>query len=108
VDNYKKVLLEPIEFWNKPDLSVSPDNQKMLSLVFLEFASTRPEEEFYIGESAGARVNRAGLDYQGGSRHARPEIFSCGLDVGPAIELRAWLVTRHAAFAGSHRRSNFA
>jgi hypothetical protein len=31
---YQKVMLKPVEFWDNPDTSVSPDDQKMLTSYF--------------------------------------------------------------------------
>src|SRR5271170_4497610 len=32
--NYKKALIKPVEFWDTPDSSVSPNDQKMLTSYF--------------------------------------------------------------------------
>ena len=47
--NYKKVLLKPVEFWDTPDSSVSPDDQKMLTSYFYNSLQTASTEEFYLG-----------------------------------------------------------
>ena len=88
--NYKKVLLKPIEFWDSPDTSVSPDDQKMLTSYFYNSLQTNVQQEFHYRRSAGAWSDHLrGRDYQCGNSHARFAIGFPGHPAGSHIELRA-------------------
>ena len=88
--NYKKVMLKPVEFWDNPDTSVSPDDQKMLTSYFYNSLQTGRAEEFHPRRSAGARSDHLrGRDYQCDRGHARFAIGFAGHSAGSHIELRA-------------------
>ena len=88
--NYKKVMLKPVEFWDNPDTSVSPDDQKMLTSYFYNALQTGRAKEFHPGRPAGARSNHLrGRDYQCDRGHARFAIGFAGHSAGSHIELRA-------------------
>ena len=100
--NYKKVMLKPVEFWDNPDTSVSPDDQKMLTSYFYNSLQTNLQKNFTIVDQPGPGVMTVAvaiINADGG--HARLAIGFSGNSAGSHIELRAILATGHAAFAGS-------
>ena len=84
-----------MEFWDNPDTSVSPDDQKMLTSYFYNFAAKEPTTTFHPGRSAGSRSDHlCGRDYQCGDSHARFAIGFPGHPASSHIELRAILCDR--------------
>ena len=100
--NYKKVLLKPVEFWDNPDTSVSPDDQKMLTSYFYNSLQTNVQKNFTIVDQPGPGViTFAVAIINATGRHARFAIGFAGHSAGSHIELRAIPCDGHAAFAGS-------
>jgi len=100
--NYKKVMLEPVEFWNNPDSSVSPDNQKMLCLYFLYSLQRNLGKNFTLVNQPGPGVMTVQVAIIN-AEAATPGLRSLSV-LWPSARILnyvQWLVTRHAAFAGS-------
>jgi Protein of unknown function (DUF3313) len=53
---YDKILLEPVEFWDSPDTTVSPADQHMLTAYFYNQLKTDLEKDFTIVDQGGAGV----------------------------------------------------
>ena len=53
---YDKILLEPVEFWDSPDTTVSPADQHMLTAYFYDQLKTDLERDFTIVDQAGTGV----------------------------------------------------
>ena len=51
--NYKKVMLKPVEFWDTPDTSVSPDDQKMLTSYFYNSLQQNVQKNFTLVDQPG-------------------------------------------------------
>src|SRR6266581_1865709 len=51
--NYKKVMLKPVEFWDNPDTSVSPDDQKMLTSYFYNSLQKNLQQNFTLVDQPG-------------------------------------------------------
>jgi hypothetical protein len=100
--NYKKVMLEPVEFWNNPDSSVSPDDQKMLCLYFLYSLQRNLGKNFTLVNQPGPGVMTVRVSIIN-AKAATPGLRSFSV-VWPSARILnyvQWLLTRHAAFAGS-------
>jgi hypothetical protein len=99
---YKKVLLKPVEFWDTPDSSVSPDNQKMLTSYFYNSLRQHLEKNFIMVDQPGPDVITfavAIINAEG----ATPGLRSASLVIPQAriLNYAQSLATGHAAFAGS-------
>jgi hypothetical protein len=100
--NYKKVMLKPVEFWDNPDTTVSPDDQKMLTSYFYNSLQKNLQQNFTLVDQPGpgvitfavAIINAAG---------ATPGLRSVSLVIPQArvLNYAQSLATGHAAFAGS-------
>jgi hypothetical protein len=100
--NYKKVMLKPVDFWNNPDSSVSLDNQKMLCSYFLNSLQQNLEKNFTLVNQTGPGVMTVRVSIIK-AEAATPGLRSLSV-VWPSARILnyvQWLVTRHAAFAGS-------
>jgi hypothetical protein len=53
---YDKILLEPVEFWDSPDTTVSPADQHMLTAYFYDQLKTDLERDFTIVDQGGTGV----------------------------------------------------
>src|ERR1700751_2764118 len=100
--NYKKVLLKPVEFWDSPDTSVSPDDQKMLTSYFYNSLQTNVQKNFTIVDQPGPGVITfavAIINAEG----ATPGLRSVSLVIPQAriLNYAQSFATGHAAFAGS-------
>ena len=87
--NYKKVMLKPVEFWDNPDTSVSPDDQKMLTSYFYNSLQQDVQKNFTLVDQPGRGDHLRGRDYQCDRGHARFAIGFAGHSAGSHIELRA-------------------
>ncbi len=65
---YKKVLLKPVEFWDAPDSSVSPDDQKMLTSYFYDTLQQGLQKNFTLVDQPGPGVMKGTL-IDSGSTH---------------------------------------
>src|SRR5579863_1159519 len=54
--NYKQVLLKPVEFWDTPDTSISPDDQKMLASYFFNSLQKNLSQNFTLVNQPGPGV----------------------------------------------------
>lgn len=100
--NYKKVLLKPVEFWDTPDSSVSPDDQKMLTSYFYNSLQQHAQKNFTLVDQPGPGVITfavAIINAEG----ATPGLRSVSLVIPQAriLNYAQSLATGHAAFAGS-------
>lgn len=100
--NYKKVLIKPVEFWDTPDTSVSPDDQKMLTSYFYNSLTTNAQHNFTVVDQPGPGViifAVAIINAEG----ATPGLRSVSLVIPQAriLNYAQSVVTGHAAFAGS-------
>jgi hypothetical protein len=55
-NQYNKILLEPVEFWDSPDTTVSPADQHMLTAYFYNQLKTDLEKDFTIVDQGGPGV----------------------------------------------------
>jgi hypothetical protein len=99
---YKKVLLKPVEFWDTPDTSVSPDDQKMLTSYFYNSLQQNLQKNFTLVDQPGPGVITfavAIINAEG----ATPGLRSVSLVIPQAriLNYAQSVVTGHAAFAGS-------
>ncbi len=53
---YNKILLEPVQFWDSPDTTVSPADQHMLTAYFYNQLKTDLEKDFTIVDQGGSGV----------------------------------------------------
>jgi hypothetical protein len=100
--NYSKVLLKPVEFWDTPETTVSPDDQKMLCSYFYNSLQQNLQKHFTLVNQPGAGVITfavAIINAEG----ATPGLRSVSLVVPQAriLNYAQSLATGHAAFAGS-------
>lgn len=100
--NYKKVLLKPVEFWDAPDSSVSPDDQKMLTSYFYNSLQKNLQQNFTIVDQPGPGVITIGVAIIN-AEGATPGLRSVSLVIPQArvLNYAQSLATGHAAFAGS-------
>ncbi len=100
--NYKKVLLKPVEFWDNPDTSVSPDDQKMLTSYFYNSLQTNVQKTFTIVDQPGPGVITFAVAIIN-AETATPGLRSVSLVIPQAriLNYAQSLATGHAAFAGS-------
>ena len=100
--NYKKVLLKPVEFWDNPDTSVSPDNQKMLTSYFYNSLQKNLQQNFTIVDQPGPGVITFAVAIIN-AESATPGLRSVSLVIPQAriLNYAQSLATGHAAFAGS-------
>ena len=99
---YKQVLLKPVEFWDTPNSSVSPDNQKMLTSYFYNSLQKNLQQNFTIVNQPGPGVITfavAIINAEG----ATPGLRSVSLVIPQAriLNYAQSVATGHAAFAGS-------
>lgn len=100
--NYKKVLLKPVEFWDTPDTSVSPDDQKMLSTYFYNSLQQNLQKNFTLVDQPGPGVITVAVAIIN-AEGATPGLRSVSLVIPQArvLNYAQSVVTGHAAFAGS-------
>jgi len=100
--NYKKVMLKPVEFWDSPDTSVSPDDQKMLTSYFYNSLQTNVQKNFTIVDQPGPGVITFAVAIINATG-ATPGLRSVSLVIPQAriLNYAQSLATGHAAFAGS-------
>jgi hypothetical protein len=100
--NYKKVLLKPVEFWDNPDTSVSPDDQKMLTSYFYNSLQTNVQKNFTIVDQPGPGVITFAVAIIN-AETATPGLRSVSLVIPQAriLNYAQSFATGHAAFAGS-------
>jgi Protein of unknown function (DUF3313) len=53
---YNKILLEPVQFWDSPDTTVSPTDQHMLTAYFYNQLKTYLQKDFTIVDQGGPGV----------------------------------------------------
>jgi hypothetical protein len=53
---YNKILLEPVQFWDSPNTTVSPADQHMLTAYFYNQLKTDLEKDFTIVDQGGSGV----------------------------------------------------
>ena len=100
--NYKKVLLKPVEFWDTPDTSVSPDDQKMLTSYFYNSLQQDLQKNFTVVDQRGPGVITFAVAIIN-AEAATPGLRSVSLVIPEAriLNYAQSLATGHAAFAGS-------
>ena len=100
--NYKKVMLKPVEFWDTPDTSVSPDDQKMLTSYFYNSLQKNLQQHFILVDQPGPGVITFAVAIIN-AESATPGLRSVSLVVPQAriLNYAQSLATGHAAFAGS-------
>ena len=100
--NYKKVQLKPVEFWDTPDSSVSPDDQKMLTSYFYNSLQKNLQQNFTIVDQPGPGVMTIAIALIN-AEAATPGLRSVSLVIPQAriLNYAQSLATGHAAFAGS-------
>src|SRR5260370_40315470 len=100
--NYKKVLLKPVEFWDTPDSSVSPDDQKMLTSYFYNSLQKNLQKNFTIVDQPGPGVITFAVAIIN-AEAATPGLRSVSLFIPQAriLNYAQSLATGHAASAGS-------
>ncbi len=100
--NYKKVLLNPVEFWDNADSAVSPDDQKMLSSYFYNSLQTNLQKNFTLVDQPGPGVITFAVAIVN-AEAATPGLRSVSLVVPQAriLNYAQSVATGHAAFAGS-------
>ena len=100
--NYKKVLLKPVEFWDTPDTSVSPDDQKMLTSYFYNSLQKNLQQNFTLVDQPGPGVITFAVAIIN-AESATPGLRSVSLVIPQAriLNYAQSLATGHAAFAGS-------
>lgn len=55
-NQYNKILLEPVEFWDNPDSEISPTDQHMLTAYFYNQLKTDLQKNFTIVDQGGPGV----------------------------------------------------
>jgi hypothetical protein len=100
--NYKKVLLKPVEFWDTPNSSVSPDDQKMLTSYFYNSLQKNLQQNFTLVDQPGPGVITVAVAIIN-AEGATPGLRSVSLVIPQAriLNYAQSLATGHAAFAGS-------
>jgi Protein of unknown function (DUF3313) len=100
--NYKKILLKPVEFWDAPDSSVSPDNQKMLTSYLYNSLQKNLQQNFTLVEQPGPGVITVAVAIIN-AEAATPGLRSVSLVIPQAriLNYAQSVATGHAAFAGS-------
>src|SRR6185437_3805317 len=100
--NYKKIMLKPVEFWDTPDSSVSPDDQKMLTSYFYNSLQKNLQQHFTLVDQPGPGVITFAVAIIN-AESATPGLRSVSLVVPQAriLNYAQSLATGHAAFAGS-------
>jgi hypothetical protein len=100
--NYKKLQLKPVEFWDIPDSSVSPDNQKMLTSYFYNSLQKSLQKNFVLVDQPGPGVVTFAVAIVN-AETATPGLRSVSLVIPQAriLNYAQSLATGHAAFAGS-------
>ena len=100
--NYKKVLLKPVEFWDTPDTTVSPDDQKMLTSYFYNSLQQNVQKNFTVVDQPGPGVITFAVAIIN-AEAATPGLRSVSLVIPQAriLNYAQSLATGHAAFAGS-------
>jgi Protein of unknown function (DUF3313) len=100
--NYKKVMLKPVEFWDNPDTTVSPDDQKMLTSYFYNSLQKNLQQNFTLVDQPGPGVITVAVAIINATG-ATPGLRSVSLVIPQArvLNYAQSLATGHAAFAGS-------
>jgi hypothetical protein len=99
---YKQVLLKPVEFWDTPNSSVSPDDQKMLTSYFYNSLQKNLQQNFTIVTQPGPGVITVAVAIIN-AEGATPGLRSVSLVIPQAriLNYAQSVATGHAAFAGS-------
>lgn len=100
--NYTKVQLEPVEFWDSANSSVSTDDQKMLSSYFYNSLKTNLEKHFTLVDQPGPGVltmRVAIINAEAATAGLRS--VSVVIPQARILNYAQSLATGHAAFAGS-------
>jgi hypothetical protein len=100
--NYKKVLLKPVEFWDTPDSSVSPNDQKMLTSYFYNSLQQNLQKNFTLAQQPGPGVITMRVAIIN-AESATPGLRSVSVIIPQAriVNYAQSFATGHAAFAGS-------
>jgi Protein of unknown function (DUF3313) len=100
--NYKGILLKPVEFWDAPSSSVSPDDQKMLTSYFYNSLQKNLQHNFTIVNQPGPGVITVAVAIIN-AEGATPGLRSVSLVIPQAriLNYAQSVATGHAAFAGS-------
>jgi hypothetical protein len=100
--NYKKVLLKPVEFWDTPDSSVSPNDQKMLTSYFYNSLQKNLQKNFTLAQQPGPGVITMQVAIIN-AESATPGLRSVSVIISQAriVNYAQSFATGHAAFAGS-------
>ena len=100
--NYKKVMLKPVEFWDNPNTSVSPDDQKILTSYFYNSLQQDVQKNFTLVDQPGPGVITFAVAIINATG-ATPGLRSVSLVIPQAriLNYAQSLATGHAAFAGS-------
>jgi hypothetical protein len=100
--NYKKVMLKPVEFWDNPDTTVSPDDQKMLTSYFYNSLQKNLQQNFTLVDQPGPGVITFAVAIIN-AETATPGLRSVSLVIPQAriLNYAQSFATGHAAFAGS-------
>jgi hypothetical protein len=99
---YDKILLEPVEFWDSPDTTVSPADQHMLTAYFYNQLKTDLEKDFTIADQGGPGVIVLQVALTNATT-ATPGLRSVSVVIPQARILNGLqsLATRSYAFVGS-------
>ncbi len=100
--NYKKVLLEPVEFWDSKNSKVSPDDQKMLCSYLYNTLRQNLEKHFTIVDQPGPGVltmHVAIINAEAADAGLRS--VSVVIPQARILNYAQSLATGHVAFAGS-------
>jgi hypothetical protein len=99
---YTKVLLKPVEFWDTPDTTVSPDDQKMLTSYFYNSLQQNLQKNFTLVDQPGPGVITVAVAIIN-AEAATPGMRSVSVVIPQAriLNYAQSVVTGHAAFAGS-------
>lgn len=100
--NYQKVRLEPVEFWDSANSSVSADDQKMLCSYFYNALKTNLEKHFSVVDQPGPGVLTLRVAIINASA-ATAGLRSVSVVIPQAriLNYAQSVATGHAAFAGS-------
>lgn len=99
---YTKVMLQPVEFWDTDNSSVSPDDQKMLCSYFYNALQQNLQKNFTIVNQPGPGVITMRVAIINASA-ATPGLRTVSVVIPQAriLNYAQSLATGHAAFAGS-------
>jgi hypothetical protein len=100
--NYNSVPLKPVQYWDTPDTTISPDDQKMLASYFFNSLQKNLSQHFTVVDQAGPGVITVEVAIIN-AESATPGLRSVSLVVPQAriLNYAQSVATGHAAFAGS-------